>query len=137
MTCFDYLFITDEQAMHRNMEDTLCMNRRGKCDCCFRTHVIKEARIRKRLWIPSWNVCSPPLWSVWLTFDLQWKSLHDAFAVQTEFRWHSTRIRKIIRLCFIVSEQWNAMENTRLLRVNQSERTPFILWFRKKSIPPS
>ena len=44
---------------------------------------------------------------------------------------------KIIRLCFIVSEQWNAMENTRLLRVNQSERTPFILWFRKMSIPPS
>lgn len=137
MTCFDYLFTTDEQAMHRNMEDTLCTNRRGKCDCCFSMHDIKEARIRKRLWIPSWNVCRPPLWSVWLTFDLQWKSLHDAFAVQTQFRWRSTRSRKIIRLCFIISEQWNAMENTRLLRVNQSERTPFILWFQKMSIPPS
>ena len=49
MTCFDYLFITDEQAMHRNMEDTLCTNRRGKCDCCFRMHVIKRSKNQEKV----------------------------------------------------------------------------------------
>ena len=49
MTCFDYPFITDEQAMHRIIKDTLCKNRRGKCDGCFSMHVIKEARIQEKV----------------------------------------------------------------------------------------